>query len=334
MRQVRDAIYAGNIIHKRVGPISHALRYKVFSLLIDCDNLPSLATRLKLFSHNRFNLVSLYQSDFGDGVDLPAYLNKIADRSGQGDKVHRFMMLCYPRILGYAFNPITVYFGLDSDGQIRLTVYEVHNTFGQRKTYVLPADPNQDGQIWQQCPKQFFVSPFNKVSGNYGFHLSSLADEFTLGVALKDQEKPVLRAHFRGKRQELTDKGLIRAIVGTGLLTLKVMVGIHFEAARLWIKGLRLQTRPPAPEAAITYFADARSGTERIPLVQHSQGNVQNGCETDPKHIGNKQPRRAPVDLRRHDDEGHDQSKQRDDHDHGRPKKVHGEKHRRPEPVQ
>lgn len=267
MTTVRDAIYSGNVVHKRVSRVAHALRYKVFTLLVDCENLDALDKRLTLFSHNRFNLISLYDKDFGDGTPLPAYLRGIAKNAGKDAQIKRFIMLCYPRILGYVFNPITVYFGLGADGNTRLMIYEVSNTFGERKTYVLPADPDENGHIWQQCPKQFFVSPFNKVSGTYSFHVSAIADALTLGVVLRDNDKPVLRAHFHGQRKEVSDKTLLAELARAGLMTVKIMVAIHYQAAKLWFKGLRTQAKPEAPKNPITYFNDAFSGTERSPLV-------------------------------------------------------------------
>ncbi len=110
---MRDGLYFGTVIHRRVRPVHHKLRYRVFSLLLDCDKLDALAARCRLFSHNRHNLFSLFDRDFGDGGDLCAYLDAIAFRALGHGKVVRFKMLCYPRILGYAFNPLTVYYGLD-----------------------------------------------------------------------------------------------------------------------------------------------------------------------------------------------------------------------------
>lgn len=262
MNPAKDGIYIGMVTHKRVRPIDHALNYRVFSLLLDCDNLDALDQSTKLFSHNRFNLISIHDRDYGDGTDLSEYLKNIAEKAGMDAEIKRFKMLCYPRVLGYVFNPITVYYGLDADGRTRLSIYEVSNTFGERKSYVIPAEPDGSGHVWQQCPKQFFVSPFNVVSGVYSFHLSPLADDLTLGVVLKDDEKPVLRAHFHGKRKSFSDKNLLTALAQTGMMTLKVVIGIHYEAAKLWIKGLRTKVKPPAPTNAITYFKEPRSGIQ------------------------------------------------------------------------
>ncbi len=179
-----SALYQGVVVHKRIRPITHALRCRVFTLLLDCDELQTLDRRLRFFSYNRFNLCSLYDGDHGDGTPLHLYLRNIAVQSGQDD-IDRFMMLCYPRMLGVGFNPITVYFGLDPGGRPKLIVCEVNNTFGERKSYVIPVDEASTGAtVSQSCRKTFYVSPFNSVHGRYSFHLTPLGRDITVGVAL------------------------------------------------------------------------------------------------------------------------------------------------------
>lgn len=250
-----SALYFGEVVHARMRPIHHALRYKVFSLLFDLSDLDALEKRLRFFSRNRFNLLSLYDKDFGNGgPDLNHYVQSIAAKSGITAKIDRFTMLAYPRILGFAFNPITVYFGFDATEKVCLTIYEVHNTFGERKSYVLPASPDANGLIWQQCPKQLFVSPFNKVEGTYSFHITPLDEDITIGVALKDSDGAKLRAHFRGTREPLTDKNLLWALARTGWMTINVVAGIHWEALKLWLKGMKPVRRPPGPEKPVSIF--------------------------------------------------------------------------------
>ena len=263
MRNGASALYFGEVVHARTRPVTHALKYKVFSLLFDLDDIDGLAQNLRLFSRNRFNLFSLYDADFGDGgADLKTYLHGLATEAGMAETISRFSMLAYPRILGYAFNPLTVYFGFDAQDHVCLTIYEVHNTFGERKTYVLPAHPDANGLIYQHCPKQLFVSPFNKVEGTYSFHITPLADTATIGVSLKDADGPKLRAHFRGHREALTDRNLLWAITRTGWMTPKVTAGIHIEALKLWLKGLRLQKRPVPPKP-VSVFSDTNEDEKR-----------------------------------------------------------------------
>jgi DUF1365 family protein len=251
MNDERNALYVGTVTHKRLKPVKHALKYSVFNLAVDCEKIDELAKRLRFFSHNKPNIVSLYDKDYGDSENLTAYLENLAQEAVPEIEIARFQMLTYPRIFGYAFNPLTVYYGFDAHEQIKLMIYEVNNTFGQRHTYVIPAVERENGVLWQNCDKQFYVSPFNDVSGQYSFHVTPIAEKLTLGVALRDDEGPLLNAYFRGERQELTDGALLKAIAHTGWMTIKVMAGIHIEALKLWMKGLKLEPRPDAPKRAV-----------------------------------------------------------------------------------
>jgi DUF1365 family protein len=124
-------------------------------------------------------------------------------------------------------------------------IYEVNNTFGGRTSYVLPAADSQE-IISQNCDKALYVSPFNRVDGHYGFHVAPPAESLSLGITLTTAEGPCLKAYFSGRRRELSDRTLARQFFAIPLLPFKVIGGIHFEALKLWIKGLRLQPRPRA----------------------------------------------------------------------------------------
>lgn len=254
MKCASEALYIGAVVHRRMQPVTHKLRYSVFAVLFECDRLESLGQRLRLFSYNRFNLFSLYDRDHGDGTKLEGYLKRVATSAGKAGEVSRFVMLCYPRILGYVFNPLTVYFGLDANSRVRLVIYEVNNTFSERMSYVLPAEPDENGMIAQRCRKRLRVSPFNDDTGTYSFHVSSPDEGLVVGVALRDETGPLLNAYFRGRRTVLSDSTLLAALARTGWMTVKVIAGIHFEAARLWLKGLRLRPRPERPETDISYI--------------------------------------------------------------------------------
>ncbi|AVX03706.1 hypothetical protein MXMO3_01175 [Maritalea myrionectae] len=252
---MESAVYDGIVTHKRLRPIEHKLRYGVFNLFVEVDDLDRTAEHLKLFSHNKFNLLSLHDKDFGDGTgqDLPGYLKDLAEKAGVKSEKLRFFMLAYPRILNFAFNPLTTYYAVER-GKIKLMIYEVRNTFGERHTYVIPAGEAEDGVIWQDCAKQFYVSPFNNVEGNYRFHVTKPGEELTLGVALKDADGALLNAFVHGEQKPLTDMQLLKSLGRTGWMTMKVVFGINFEALKLWIKGLRPKPKPDAPKRAIAIF--------------------------------------------------------------------------------
>ncbi|RYE88630.1 MAG: DUF1365 domain-containing protein [Hyphomicrobiales bacterium] len=236
------ALYLGEVVHKRARPKRHRLRYSVFSMLVDLDRLDDLERRLKLFSVGRFNLFSLRPQDFGahDAGSLAEFMRRKAAAAGVGDRVARIRMLCYPRLLGYAFNPLTVFYLDDSAGQPVMLVYEVHNTFGEHHFYQHVVDGPVAGEIRHTAKKAFYVSPFNTLAGHYRFAMRPPGDVVFTGITLSDADGGLVTAWFEGRRKELTDGALLRLALGFPLMTLKVVAGIHWEALKLLAKGVPL----------------------------------------------------------------------------------------------
>ncbi|WP_419906310.1 DUF1365 domain-containing protein [Hoeflea sp.] len=251
MTKTSDAVYVGTVMHRRLRPRPHGFRYSVFSMLVDIDHLSDLNRRLRLFSHNRFNVYSIHERDHGDGGPLKRHLQETALRALGSDAAERFLMLCYPRILGYVFNPLTVYFGLDRDDRTIVVIYEVTNTFGERHTYAIPVDGDGES-IRQNCEKVLHVSPFNEVRGRYAFKTRLPRETANVAILLKDDGGPLLAAQFSGIRKPLNDAVLVRLAVTHGLMTAKVWLGIHFEALKLWRKRLRFFKKPAPPVSAVT----------------------------------------------------------------------------------
>ncbi|MET3925677.1 DUF1365 family protein [Devosia sp. 2618] len=232
------AIYVGDVVHKRARPKRHSLRYRVFSLLVDLDQLDSMNEKLRLFSLNRFNLVSLFTKDFGqrDGSSIADFVRRKAAAAG-GTDIARIRMLAYPRIFGFAFNPITVYFCEDAEGTTRFLVYEVSNTFGEHHFYQAPVAP--EGEVIQHdAKKAFFVSPFNTLEGNYRFSIRPPGETVFLGITLSTDEGGLLTAYFEGRERPLTDGTLFKLLLAYPFMTAKVVFGIHWEALLLWVKGV------------------------------------------------------------------------------------------------
>ena len=248
-------LYHGEVVHRRLSPVRHELRYKVFNLFADVDRLAETAAALRLFSYNRLNLFSIMDRNHGpgDGTPVAEHAWKLVRAAAGGDAVKRVFMFCYPRVLGYVFNPLTVYYGFDADDRLRLMIYEVNNTFGGRHSYVVPVGDAPT----QRAPKHFFVSPFNAVEGDYTFRFTAPEERMALGVALSVKDAPVLNAYVSGQRAPLTDRALLAAFLGVPLLTFKVIGAIHLEALRLWWKGLRLNRRPDAPNHTIDVLPEA-----------------------------------------------------------------------------
>ena len=247
-------LYRGEVVHRRLRPVRHELRYRVFNLLADVDKLEETAGRLRWFSYNRFNLFSIMDRNHGpgDGTPVREHAWKLVRSAEGGDQVKRIFMFCYPSVLGYVFNPLTVYYGLDADDQLRMMIYEVNNTFGGRHSYVVPVGE----ELAQKAPKQFFVSPFNAVEGNYTFHFTPPEEKMALGVALSVEDQPVLNAYVSGQRLKLTDGALLKSFLGVPFLTIKVIGAIHLQALRLWWKGLGLKRRPVAPNHRVDFLPE------------------------------------------------------------------------------
>lgn len=234
------SLYVGDVVHKRVRPKRHSLRYRVFSMLVDLDQLESMDEKLRFFSLNRFNLVSLVTSDFGarDGSSVPSFIRRKAAAAGVND-IARIRMLAYPRLLGFAFNPITVYFCEDAAGVVRFMAYEVSNTFGEHHFYQAGVTPDR-GEIHHEAKKALYVSPFNTLEGNYRFSVRPPAENVFLGITLSDAEGGLLTAYFDGEQRPLSDAMLLKLLLAYPFMTAKVVLGIHWEALLLWLKGVPL----------------------------------------------------------------------------------------------
>jgi DUF1365 family protein len=250
---LRSSLYVGTVMHRRIRPRTHHFRYRAFWLLVDLDELPFLSETLWLFSHNRPGVFSLYDTDHGDGNTTPLRL-QIDRQLGEvgldiGDG--RVRLLCMPRTLGYVFNPLSVYFCHHADGTLAALVYQVHNTFGERHSYVIPVTTGC-GAVHQQCEKSFYVSPFMEMNLHYDFRIIVPDEQIAVGMRVATPEGLLFNAALAARRKELSDGTLIRLCLTFPLLTLKVIAAIHWEALRLWLKGIPYRPRPAALESTIS----------------------------------------------------------------------------------
>jgi DUF1365 family protein len=274
---VKSGLYTGLVRHKRVVPRVHALRYRVFMLLLDLDEVDALAAEHNNFAHNKRALLSFYDRDHGDqsGAPLRPHLEKLLNEAGVAHERGRILVLSMPRMLGYVFNPLTVYFCYDWAGEIVALIYEVKNTFGERHDYVLPAAPVETA-IQQSCAKRFFVSPFLKMGLNYDFEVSPPGESVRIAMRVRDGDQLMLTASFAGLRDDITDKTLARAFWRHPLMTFGAMAAIHWEAIKMLTKGLRYLGRKgggaPLPHAARSVTpvtAQTVSNAQTPPVVGH-----------------------------------------------------------------
>jgi hypothetical protein len=250
------ALYFGEVMHARLKPMRHRFNYRVMSLLIDLDRLEAADRQSPLFGVNRAALYSFNEADHGErnGSRLRLYAQRRAAELGIDLTGGRVWLLCYPRLLGYTFNPLSVYFCHRADGELALIVYEVRNTFGDIHAYVLPVKPGEisDAGVRQQQDKLFYVSPFIEMAMRYHFRVSPPGARVKLRILETDREGPLLAATFNGRRRSLTTAALLRSFFSLPLVTLKIVAAIHWQALRLWLKGVRPVPRrsPAAANAA------------------------------------------------------------------------------------
>lgn len=257
-----NALYMGHVMHRRLRPSVHQLRYRIFSLLLDLDELDELDCRLRFFSRGRFNLLSFHDRDHGDGSTTPLREQALAHLQNAGvAEVGRIRLLAMPRVLGFVFNPLSVYFCERQDGGLAAILYEVHNTFKERHIYVLPVE---DGArpIGQDVAKRFYVSPFLPMSLHYVFRVRPPAADVRIAIAVVDCEGPILTAVHSARALPLSDVWILRAVASLPLMTFKVVAGILWEAGKLKFKGVAIHPHPRSPAGSAT-IREARTTSSK-----------------------------------------------------------------------
>lgn len=257
----KSALFPGHVTHARLKPKEHRLAYRIYSLLLDLDELDVLDRKLKLFSVDRFNLFSFYRKDRGDrsGSDLKRQVERSMRSVGIEPDGGPIRLLTMPRLLGWAFNPLSVFFCYGRDETLRAILWEVDNTFGERHGYMIPVEQGASGEIVQHCDKAFYVSPFMDMDLRYTFRVLPPAEKLSIRIETFDAEGPVLTARHLAKRTELTDAALLKAFFAIPFLTLRVVGGIHWEALKIWVKGVGLRIRPAPPQMPVSYVRNTSS---------------------------------------------------------------------------
>ena len=236
---INSCIYNGSVIHKRFKPKEHFFKYKVFSLLIDLSELNELNEKFKFFSLNKFNLISFYEKDHGgrDGSSLINWVKLNLSSNNISTENIKIKLLCYPRILGYVFNPLSVFYVYDKNNCLISILYEVKNTFGEQHTYIFKVKNNN--LLQHNCEKKFHVSPFIEMNCNYFFRILKPTDKILVVIDQYQLNEKILYASQDGKRTDFTTSELIKSYLKHPLMTFKIIAAIHFEAFKLWAKGIK-----------------------------------------------------------------------------------------------
>ena len=233
-------IYTGKVIHKRFKPKEHYFKYNVFSLLIDLNELEEINKYIKFFSYNKFNIISFYDKDHGDrdGSSIKLWVKKNLRNIGIMTEDISIKLLCYPRIFGYVFNPLSTYFIYNKHSELISIFYEVKNTFGEQHTYIFKA---QDGKTVQnKCKKKFYVSPFIEMDCEYHFKTLNPREQLSVVINQNDKDGKLLFASQDGISKDFNNKNLILSYLTHPLMTFKIIGAIHYEAFKLWAKRIKL----------------------------------------------------------------------------------------------
>ena len=233
---MNSCIYNGVIKHQRFKPIKHSLNYKTFSLLVDLDEIETLANSISIFSLNKFNIFSFYNLDHGarDGSPIKEWVLKNIKKFNISNNITNIKLLCYPRIFGYVFNPLSIFYCYENN-DLRAVFYEVKNTFNEQHTYIFKIKNNE--RIEQKCKKKFYVSPFIDMETYYNFKLLNPKEKLSIFIKQTDGEETVLTATQTGDKKEFSFKQLLINFFKYPLMTIKIISSINYEAFFLWKKG-------------------------------------------------------------------------------------------------
>jgi DUF1365 family protein len=249
------SLYVARVAHRRRIAPFYRFVYQLFYLLFDVDRVDETARGLRLFSHNRFNLLALHGRDHGDGSggSLRTWAEGVLRTRGIELAGGRIRLLCMPRLLGFAFNPISLWYCEHADGSLRAVIAEVRNTFGEKHCYVLASGgaPLTYEEPWDK-EKCFHVSPFFDLVGRYRFRMNRPGERLRVVINESREGQPILDATLAGERRDLSDGTILWQVLRMPATTLKVVAAIHWEAVKIWLRGARFHRKPPPPEHGVS----------------------------------------------------------------------------------
>lgn len=264
------ALYVGRVMHARLRPFGHRFSYRVFQLYLDIDQIAAAVRGLRLLSYNRPGALSFYDKDHGPrtGEALRPWVEARFSEAGLAPPKGSVRLLTFPRVFGYVFNPISIYYAFGAHGGLEAVLYEVNNTFGDTIAYAAPVEGR--GLVRQMAPKRMHVSPFMEMEADYHFALRPPGERLTFAIRQQNDEGPLLFANMALARRPLSDGALLKAALTHPFLTHKVTGAIHWEALRLWLKGARYVPRPTPPQCPVS-TGRARPTSGACPIAAEGQ---------------------------------------------------------------
>jgi len=247
----RSALYLGRVRHRRGGPTSHAFSYRMWSVLLDLDELPRLVNRIPILSHNRLNLLSFDDRDHMRPVagNVRGKLAGWFAERGVDPPDGPVLLLTTLRHLTHVFNPVSFYYCYSANGRLCHVVAEVNSTFGETYCYLLEA-PDGDRVDGHTADKVLHVSPFQPMQGRYRFFVSRPDDRLSVHIEVERGGEVAFDATLTSRRRPLSSRTLLGAMLGHIHLPARTLVLIHLQAMRLWIKGAPFHRKPDLPRAA------------------------------------------------------------------------------------
>ncbi|MDY7546429.1 DUF1365 domain-containing protein [Glaciimonas sp. CA11.2] len=258
----------GNVRHTRLRPVHHAFTYGVYYLRIPLRALGESNFDSHFFSRNKFNFLSFHDRDYGDGRQTPlAWIDATLKTEGIDDADGEIWLQTFPRVLGYVFNPVSFWFCHRLDGSLRAVLCEVRNTFGEQHSYLLDGKTQDGGSITfgteLRANKMFHVSPFCEVAGAYRFrfmrtqnqHETLLTERTTARIEYDDASGPLILTSVSGTAEPLlplSDRLVARAFFRYPIMTVGVILRIHWQALKLWRKRVPFYSKPAPPSNEVS----------------------------------------------------------------------------------
>lgn len=256
-------LYSLHVMHRRhVAPL-YRFVYKIFSVLFDIDQLDALHRRHGLFSHNRFNVFSVHDADHGRGEvgGLRRWAEEICATQGIALAGGRIRLLAQPRMFGWAFNPVSFWYCEHADGTLRAVIAEVRNTFGEKHSYLLSSASQRVGAsaglplpyaVVLEKEKCFHVSPLFDLVGRYHFKFGEPGEQLAVQLNETREGVPLIDTAMAGQARPFSDAEIVRQVVRMPVQALKVLIGIHWQALKIWSRGARFHKKPNPPSAEVT----------------------------------------------------------------------------------
>ncbi len=254
---LKSKIYEGKITHARTKPVKHKFSFPIYTFVLDLDELKFLDKEVRFFGYNRGSVFTLYDSDYlgSERGSIKRKLKNWLIKFGHEEKYSTVKMITTLRVFKHTFNPVIFYYCLDSEDNVVYHVAEVHNTFGEGHLYILQdGDKSKIGTEYL-VPKEFHVSPFNKVEGDYNFHFSELRTKLDVRINVSKEKENFFYSRISGKCQPITKFNLIKLILKYPIRTLLIIPKILAEAGKLYYaKNLKIIDKPD-PSSRRTYNA-------------------------------------------------------------------------------